>query len=346
MPGQPAVAHSVAHPATPAAQRELRALPKGHLHLHMEAAMRASTLAEFAHNRGLAVPQTTVFTGFSQFADVYRTILAVLQHPDHLARVIDEIVEDQAAQGVVYVEIGVNPDYYADTFGTVRDALGVLVDAAARAQQRHGVAVGLMPTVDRTGTPESALVLARAAAEFAGRGVVSLGLANDERGTPAAVFAEAFAVARAAGLFVTPHAGELEGPDFVWEAIDLLGANRVQHGVRAIEDPRLVAELAARGIPLDVCPTSNVLLDVVEDLAAHPLPLLIEAGVRCTINADDPLIFGPDILAEYDLCRTQFGFTDEQLAACAWTSIEATQAPAAVKEAARAAIDAWLTTAP
>lgn len=333
-------------PVASTTARDLRALPKGHLHLHMEAAMRASTLAEFARNRGLAVPQTSVFTGFSQFADVYRTILAVLQHPDHLARVIDEIVEDQAAQGVVYVEIGVNPDYYANTFGSVRAALGVLVGAAQDAQQQHGIAVGLMPTVDRTGDPESALEVARAAAEFAGRGVVSLGLANDERGTPAATFAPAFALAREAGLFVTPHAGELEGPGFVREAIDLLGANRVQHGVRAIEDPLLVAELAARGIPLDVCPTSNVLLDVVEDLAAHPLPRLLEAGVRCTINADDPLIFGSDILAEYTLCRSSFGLTDEQLAACAWTSIEITQASAAVKESARAAIDAWLATTP
>ncbi|NQX28974.1 adenosine deaminase [Microbacteriaceae bacterium VKM Ac-2854] len=327
------------------AARDLRALPKGHLHLHMEAAMRATTLAELAGARGLPVPQTTVFTGFSQFADVYRTILAVLQHPNHLARVIDEIVEDQAAQGVVYVEIGVNPDYYAGTFGSVIDALGVLVAAAQEAQRRHGVAVGLMPTIDRTSDAASAMVVARAAAEFAGRGVVSLGLANDERGAPASTFAAAFAVGREAGLFVTPHAGELEGPEFVWEAIDLLGANRVQHGVRAIEDPRLVAELAVRGIPLDVCPTSNVLLDVVDELAAHPLPRLIDAGVRCTINADDPLIFGPDILAEYELCRSAFGLTDEQLAACAWASIEVTRAPSDVKTAARAGIDAWLASA-
>jgi adenosine deaminase len=116
----------------------------------------------------------------------------------------------------------------------------------------------------------------------------------------------------------------------------------VQHGVRAIEDSSLVADLAARGIPLDVCPTSNVLLDVVADLESHPLPQLLAAGVRCSINADDPLIFGPDILDEYELCRTSLGLSDEQLAACAWTSIEVTQAPEAVKSAARAAIDAWL----
>lgn len=324
------------------AVRDLRALPKGHLHLHMEAAMRPTTLRELAEEMGIPAPQTTEFRGFSEFSGVYRTIVTVLQRPENLDRLMDEIFEDQAAQGVVYVELGVNPDFYAVALGSISNALQVLVDAAHRASAKHGLAFGLMPTVNRTTDLVPALAVARAAAEFAGRGVVSLGLANDERNTPGTVFAPAFDIARQAGLFVTPHAGELEGPEFVREAIDVLQANRVQHGVRAIEDPELVAELAARGIPLDVCPTSNVLLDVVENLAAHPLPRLLEAGVRCSINADDPLIFGPDILDEYELCRSGLGLSDDQLAACAWTSIEVTQAPAAVKDAAKSAIDAWL----
>lgn len=304
--------------------------------------MRPSTLRELAEAMGIPAPQTTVFTGFSEFSGVYRTIVTVLQRPENLDRLMDEIFEDQAAQGVVYVELGVNPDFYAVALGSLSNALGVLVESAHRASAKHGLAFGLMPTVNRTTDLTPALAVARAAAEFAGRGVVSLGLANDERNTPGTTFAPAFDIAREAGLFVTPHAGELEGPDYVRDAIDVLRANRVQHGVRAIEDPELVAELAARGIPLDVCPTSNVLLDVVEDLASHPLPRLLEAGVRCSINADDPLIFGPDILDEYELCRTSLGLSDEQLAACAWTSIEVTQAPDAVKTAARTAIDAWL----
>jgi len=119
-------------------------------------------------------------------------------------------------------------------------------------------------------------------------------------------------------------------PEYGWYGDDFTGATDT------------LAELAARGIPLDVCPTSNHLLDVIDDIRSHALPQLLEAGVRCSINADDPIIFGPDILAEYELCRSVLGLSDEQLAACAWTSIETTSAPAEVKAAAKARIDGWL----
>ncbi|MWV51270.1 adenosine deaminase [Rathayibacter sp. VKM Ac-2803] len=325
---------------TPA--RDLRALPKGHLHLHMEAAVRPESLTAMADALGIEAPTTTVFSGFSQFDTVYRTLLAVLQEPAHMERLIDEIFEDQAADGVVYLELGVDPSFYVERYGSHAAALEVMLRHAHAASRRHGVAFGFMVTIDRTGTVEDSLLIARAAADLAGRGVVSLGLASDERGHPGARFAEAFALAKEAGLHSTPHAGELVGPPAIREAIDVLHADRILHGVRAIEDPALVAELAERGIPLDVCPTSNVLLDVVDAIGDHPLPRLLAAGVRCSINADDPIIFGPEILAEYELCRTALGLTDAQLADCAWTSIETTAASEEVKAAARRRIDEWL----
>lgn len=329
-------------PAETGAARDLLALPKGHLHLHMEAAMRPATLAELAGRMNLPVPDTTTFTGFTEFSTVYRTLLTVMSVPEHLELVIQQIFEDQAAQGVTYVELGVSSTFYTTIYGSDAAALEAMAGFARAAAERSGVAFGLMATIDRTAGYDRSLTVAEAAAQMAGRGVVSLGLAADERGFPCADFADAFAIARDAGLHATPHAGELVGPESVWEAIDILGASRVQHGVRAIEDPALVAALAERGTPLDVCPTSNDLLDVVEEIGSHPLPLLLEAGVRCSINADDPIIFGPDILAEYELCRTALGLSDEQLAACAWTSIETTSAPDDVKAAAKARIDAWL----
>ena len=198
-----------------------------------------------------------------------------------------------------------------------------------------------MVTADRELSVEQAVADAKLAAKYAGRGVVGFGIANDERGNPVAKFAEAFAIAKDAGLLVTPHAGELEGPDEVRAAI-AVGADRILHGVRAIEDIDLVAEIAQRGIALDVCPTSNVLLHVVPTISAHPLPLLLEAGVRCSINADDPILFGPGLLEEYQLCRDGIGLTDEQLAACALTSLEASGAPDHVKERARDGIAVWL----
>lgn len=329
-------------PADTSSVRDLRALPKGHLHLHMEAAMRPATLTALSEKLGIEPVPTSGFSGFTAFSATYRGLLAAMDHADHLGILIDQIFEDQAGEGVAYLEVGVSPTFYAGRYGSLEAALAEMLDAARAASAAHGVAFGLMPTIDRTAGIEPALAVARAATRFAGEGVVSLGLAADERGFPCADFAEPFAIARAAGLQATPHAGELVGPESVREALDVLKADRILHGVRSVEDPALVAELAERGIPLDMCPTSNVLLDVVAEIGEHPLTRLLDAGVRCSINADDPILFGPDILAEYQLCRTSLGMSDEQLAACAWTSIETTLASSEVKAAAKADIDAWL----
>lgn len=322
--------------------RDLQKLPKGHLHLHLEAAMRPETLAEMCEQLGVEVPPISGFVDFTEFGACYLALLTVLREPANLARLIDEVFEDQAADGVVYVELGVSPTFYSEVYGSLGAALARLISLAESASAAHGVAFGMMPTVDRMASIEESIAVAEVAVQYAGKGVVSLGLASDERGFPCRNFAEAFAIAKAAGLQAAPHAGELVGPESVREALDDLHADRVLHGVRAIEEPALVAELAARGVPLDVCPTSNVLLSVVTELGEHPLPLLLEAGVRCSINADDPLLFGPNILAEYEVCRSVLGLSDEQLAACAWTSIETTLAPAAVKADAKQRIEAWL----
>jgi adenosine deaminase len=326
--------------------RDLALLPKGHLHLHLEAAVRPATLAELAAAVGIPTPEVRGYDDFGGFVERYVGLIPTLLADGHLERLVDEAVADAAADGAVYVEFGVSPHTYLAQDGSLLAALDRHLALTEAAGERHGVAVGLMVTVDRTLGQEHALDIARTAAARAGRGVVSLGLANEERGYPARDFAEAFAVARDAGLQSAPHAGELVGPESVREAIDVLKADRILHGVRSIEDPDLVAVLAERGIPLDVCPTSNLLLHVVDDLAAHPLPQLLAAGVRCSINADDPILFGPGILGDYEVARERMGLTDAQLAACAWTSIETTLAPDAVKSAARAGIDTWLAAEP
>ncbi|GAA2077756.1 adenosine deaminase [Microbacterium hatanonis] len=326
----------------PSPTRDLRALPKGHLHLHLEAAIRPETLADFAREVGVATPPTRGYDDFTGFVEMYGGVASVIGDETRLARLVDEAMADAADDGAVYVEFGVSPHAYVDLFGSIGTALDRHAELTAEAGARHGVAVGLMVTVDRTLGHDLAVEVARAAASRAGTGVVSLGLANEERGFPARDFAEPFAIAKAAGLQSTPHAGELVGPESVWEALDALHADRILHGVRSIEDPRLITVLAERGIPLDVCPTSNLLLHVVSDLAQHPLPSLLAAGVRCSINADDPVLFGPGILEDYDIARREVGLTDEQLAACAWTSIETTLAPDDVKKKAKDGIDAWI----
>jgi adenosine deaminase len=325
------------------AKRDLRALPKGHLHLHFELGMRPSTLADLAARNGIPTPPTTGFTEFGGFGLVIGGILPIFREVADFERLVDEVVEDAANEGVTYLEPSFYPYPYLEVFGTAEAAWETVLTCSARAGERHGVTVRWMAAVDRVfDSPEQAVEVAKVAVRYRDAGVVGLGLHNDENGYPPEPFADAFRFAKDAGLLSTPHAGELDGPASVRGALDALQADRLQHGVRSIEDPALVETLVERGTTLDVCPTSNLRLSVVPSLAAHPLPALLAAGVRCSINADDPLLFGPSILDEYELCRDAFGLTDEVLATCARSSIAGGAAPAEVQATALAGIDAWL----
>lgn len=322
--------------------RDLAALPKGHLHLHLEGAMRPSTLAELADAAGIEVPPIRGYANFGAFAGMYDAACGVLKHEATMRRLAHEVVEDAARDGVVWVEPAFYSARYAHAFGSDEAAVELVLDELAVAGAELGVGTGLIVAADRTAPPSQAVHLAEVAAQFAGRGVTGFGLANDEAGWPPEPFADAFSDARDAGLLSVPHGGELAGPASIIGCLDALRADRVMHGVRAIEDPTLVARLADQGTCLDVCPTSNVLLGVVPSMAEHPLPRLLEAGVRCSINADDPLLFGPGILEEYELCRCELGLDDATLAHVARCSLEASAAPAEVRDAGLAAIDAWL----
>lgn len=321
--------------------RDLVALPKAHLHLHLEGGMRPGTLEELARRYDMDVPEVRGFGDFSAFAGMYLAACEVIRTPDDLARLVDETVDDAVAAGAVHVEPAFYAPIHRDWLGDEETIVAIALDAGASASARTGVSVGFMLTADRTADPADAVVQARLAARHADRGVVAFGLANDEARFPPEPFAEAFAIAREAGLLSTPHAGELRGPDSVRGALDALHADRIQHGVRAVEDPALVERLAATGVCLDVCPSSNAALGVFP-LDAHPLPALLDAGVRCSLNADDPLLFGPGLLEEYELVRDTFGFDDERLAWIARCSVEASGTADTVKKDALAGIDAWL----
>ncbi|GAC1313995.1 MAG: adenosine deaminase [Acidimicrobiales bacterium] len=322
--------------------RDLRALPKAHLHLHLEGGMRRSTLDERADHYGIVLPPVSSYTSFTEFSALYQASCAVLRTHDDLRRLVREAVEDAAAAGAVWLEMAVRPAVHRGKFGGDADVLEAFLDEARVAGGELGVGVGALMTVDRTEPIATAFEEADLAVTYADDGVVSFGLANDEVGHPPEDFAEPFAVARDAGLLSCPHAGELDGPASVWGALDALGADRIQHGVRAVEDPALLARLAADGVCLDVCPTSNVCLGIAPSLEEHPLPRLLDAGIRCSLNADDPLFFGADLLEEYELCRTRMGLSDDQLAAIARSSIDASGAPADLKRRAGEGINAWL----
>jgi adenosine deaminase len=335
-------------PLAPAASyrpdmKDLVALPKAHLHVHLEGAMRPSTLAELASTYGIEVPPIRGFGSFSEFAGMYLAACEVLRTEADLRRLVDEVVEDAAVAGAAYVEPSFYAPHHLDRLGPVEGVLELVLDELAAAGARHGIATGLMVAGDRTLDPIDAVDQARMAVRYVNRGVVSFGLANDEAPWPPEPFADAFRIARDAGLLSTPHAGELGGPDSVRGALDALGAERLQHGVRAMEDPDLVKRLADEGICCDVCPTSNVLLSVTPTIEACLLGPLLDAGVPCSVNADDPLLFGPGLAEEYQLCRDVLGFDDARMAHIARCSIEHSGASADVKATALAGIDAWLT---
>ncbi len=327
----------------PTSPRSLVDLPKAHLHLHFEGAMRPSTLAELCDRQGTPLPAIGGAMGtFAAFQQVYDAARSSLTTSEDMTRLVHEIAEDARRDGAVWVEVAVNVwDHLA--LGSPAELMELLVTAGHDAAVQHRVGLGWMVTADRTRSPEMAVEQAHLAAAFAERGVVAFGLANDESASPPELFTEAFGVAREAGLLSTPHAGEHRGPESVWVAVHELRADRVQHGVRAVEDPAVVDQLATAQVCLDVCPTSNVCLSVVPDLASHPLPGLIRAGVPCSINADDPLLFGPGLLDEYGLCRDGLGCSDQELATCARASVAHSGAPQTLKEGAGLAIDQWFT---
>jgi adenosine deaminase len=306
--------------------------------------MRPDTLRQLCQAHGRPAPTMGDSYGtFAEFQQLYLEARGAIASVDDLVRLVGEVVEDAAADGAVWIE----PSVYVPDHGALGPApfvLEVLLEAGRRAAAATGVGVGWILTADRTQDPESASKQAALAARYRAEGVVGLGLANDEAASPPEPFAPAFAAARASGLLSVPHAGEHGGPASVRGAIEALGADRIQHGVRVVEDRALVDRLASDGICLDVCPTSNVALGVVGTLEAHPLPALVAAGVPCSVNADDPLLFGVGLLDEYETCRERLGLDDAVLAACARSSLEHSAAPPELRAGGARAIDAWLET--
>jgi adenosine deaminase len=327
--------------------RDLSELPKAHLHLHLEAGMRHSTLVDLATQRGMEVPTIGHYGDFTAFAGTYELASEVLQTRADWARLADEMLADAAADGCVHIEPAFWAGRYRDRFGTDRDTWRMVIEEFTAAAEFHGVSIGFISAIDRVLDDETASIeVAELAVELKPMGVTGIGLHNDEVGHPPTDFVAAFSIARAGGLMSVPHAGELDEGRHVEDAVELLGAVRIAHGVRAPEVAGLIDTLVAREVTLDICPTSNRLLGVVPDTARHPLAAFLDAGVRCTLNADDPLLFDATILGEYQLARDVLGFDDHRIATIARTSIEGSAMSGDRKHAALREIDAWLAAEP
>lgn len=337
--------------------RDLRALPKAHLHLHFTGSLRPATMLDLADQHGVRLPDSlrgghpphlraTDERGWFRFQRLYDTARSVVRGEADIRRLLREAAEDERAEGSGWLEIQVDPTSYAPYLGGLTPAVEVVVDAAREAEAATGVGVAVLIAANRTRHPLDARTLARLAARHAGRGVVGFGLSNDERRGRTEDFAPAFRIASRAGLLSAPHGGELSGHESVRRVMDALGAQRVGHGVRSVEDPALVDRLASDGVTLEVCPVSNVRLGVFDDLADVPLGRLREAGVSVALGADDPLLFGSRLVEQYEAARHAHGFSDAQLADLARCSVRASCAPDDVRRRLLTGIDDWLAEPP
>ena len=323
------------------ARRDLRELPKAHLHLHLVGSMRPETLTVLAGEQGIAIALPESFVDFQHFHAAYALANRTIRDAEHLGRLVFEVVEDAATDGAVWVEPTLYLDSFTEAIGPGELILDIVADAMRSARDRIGIGAKLIVAADRDLGPADAVRQARLAAG-ADPGVVgAFGLVNDELSNPLEEFAEALAIAAGAGLALVPHAGEFGGPDHVAAALGL-GAARIQHGIAAAGDRGLLQRLAGSNVCLDVCPTSNVAVGAVESLDVHPLPALVDSGVRVSLNADDSLLFGCSLLSEYELARDVFGFPDRRIATIAEASIAHSTAPDTLKSEASAGIRRWL----
>jgi len=302
---------------------DLRALPKAHLHVHLESTARPWARGSFA--------------GFREFADANALVRERLQTAADFRRLALDFCEDEAAQGTRYAEVTFTAASHGERLGDLAMPLAAVLDGLAEGERVYGIEVGVILDHSRRRSVSRAWRTLDLALRF---GVLGIGLAGEER-YPLAPFAEVCTAAASAGLHLVHHAGEEGGPDSVREALTLGLASRIGHGIRALDDVGLVAELRDRAIPLEVCPSSNVALGLVRSLGDHPLPRLVDAGLVVTVNTDIPNMTGQTLTDEYALLRSVFGYSDAVLATLAKAAVRSSFASSSTKSHLLAEIARW-----
>ena len=314
-------------------------MPKVELHVHLEGSIRPSTLLALAKRNGVDLPTHDLaglrefysFTNFDHFIQVYTIISSCLRTVDDYALIAYEFGADLARQNIRYAEVTFTPHPNVTRTGLPFDEiLAGLNEGRARAQADFGVEFGWVLDISRNNV-DSRHQVAAWATQAMERGVVGFGLGGPENGFPPEWFADAYAVAREAGLHSVPHAGEVVGPKSVWGALRTLQAERIGHGVRCLEDPTLVEYLRQQQIPLEICPTSNLCLGVYPSYQAHPIRRLWEQGLYVTVNSDDPPMFNTDLVRECQVLADHLGFTAADLERLSLNALRASFLPASQK---------------
>ncbi|MEW6060076.1 MAG: adenosine deaminase [Actinomycetota bacterium] len=327
-------------------ERDLAALPKVDLHIHLEGAMRASTVADLAARHRVELPEGLrdgryEFRDFRHFVDEWMAGLRCLRRHEDFRRIAYELCEDEAAEGVRYAEVSFSLPEHGSRLGDWDWPVLAVLEGFADGERDFGVRCRPYVDVVRGLPMELSRLAMEAAVRHRDDGVIGIGLGGDER-FPPEDYAGIFRRALESGLRSLPHAGETGGPASIRGALDALGADRIGHGIRCLEDQALVDELRERAIPLEVCPTSNVMTKVIRSIAEHPLPKLLGAGLTIALGSDDPSMFSSQLAGEYELAREVFGLTDEKLAELARTGVRASFAEGATKAEMELAIGDWL----
>jgi aminodeoxyfutalosine deaminase len=285
-------------------------LPKAELHLHLEGSVTPELMHELAPEASSEEIRAKFgFRAFQDFLACYKWVVGYLRTPEDYALVTRRLLESLAQQNVRYAEITLS----AGVVIWKKQEFGPIYEAVQREASQSTVEVRWNLDAIRHFGADHAMQVAELAAECAANGVVSFGIGGDEQRGPAEWFTEVYRFASAHGLRLTAHAGETAGPESVWAALRL-GAERIGHGIRAVDDQALVRHLRDRKIPLEVCISSNVATGAVSSLSEHPVRRLYDAGVPIVLNTDDPGLFGTTLEGEYDLAASEFGFSDKELA--------------------------------
>ena len=302
---------------------------KAELHVHLEGTAPPELVRRIAARNGLPLPEQMLgedgrfrYTDFLDFLRTYDMAASMIRTAEDYRDITYEYLCSCARGGAIYVELTASPDHAALVGLSDSEHLGGIAQGIDDARRDTGIEGRILISAVRNFGVEQALRNARHAAERPHPYVVGFSMAGDEAGFPAGDFAEAYAIVADAGLGCTIHAGEWAGADSVRAALDL-PITRISHGVRAIEDDDVVFELESRGIALECCPTSNVVLGVYPSYEDHPLPALRSAGVRVTLGSDDPPYFGASIEGEYEVCEEFMGFSDDVLREITRTAIDA-----------------------
>lgn len=316
----------------PSIERFITHMPKVELHVHLEGSVRPETLLALAARHNVVLPADDVaglrqwytFRDFDHFIEIYMTISSCLRTAEDIECIAREFLAGQAEQNIRYSEVTFTPfNQFMNNGLGFHEQIDAVNRARAWAERELGVRMGVIMDIPRIVSPADGLTIAGWAVERYGDGLIAFGLGGPEAGNPPEKYRAAFERVRAAGIPCILHAGETVGPSSIWSAIRVADTRRIGHGVRALEDPGLVAYLRETQIPLEVCPSSNVCLKVYPSLEEHSLPELLAQGLYVTLNSDDPPMFNTTLTNEYLLVQKTYGWDVETLQRLVLNAVQA-----------------------